>query len=243
MPACDPEMVEIKAVLLDAGGVFHVPSEEGVRQALAEVGFVLPPGQVLRAHYAAVRAQDGHEGEPAVVADSVYVDAFARALNIPEGTVEAATTGISSYFKQPGSWAGLIEDSVDALPGIAATGVKVAVVSNADGTVEERLREEGILQVGEGRGVPVSAVIDSSRVGVAKPDPRIFSFALRALEVAPEEAVHVGDSVLADVGGARAAGIRPLHLDPFGECEFDDHEHIRSLHEVIDLIEAGHLAL
>ena len=235
--------MEVRAVLLDAGGVFHIPSEDGVRQALAEIGFELPPGAVLRAHYAAVRAQDAAEGEPAVLADSVYVEAFARALDIPEETVEAATTGISSYFKQPGSWAGLIEDSIRALPEFAATGVKLAVVSNSDGTVEQRLREEGILQVGEGRGVPVTVVIDSARVGVAKPDPRIFGFALRALEVAPEAAVHVGDSVLADVNGARAAGIRPLHLDPFGDCEFDDHEHIRSLQEVIDLIEAGHLAL
>jgi putative hydrolase of the HAD superfamily len=235
--------VEIRAVSLDVGGIFHVPSEDGVRQALAEVGFELPPDQVLRAHYAAVRAQDAAEGEPAVVADSVYVEAFARALNIPEATVEAATTGIASYFKQPGSWGGLIEDSVGALSEIAATGVKLAVVSNSDGTVEQRLREEGILQVGKGRGVPVTAVIDSGRVGVAKPDPRIFDHALQALEIAPESMVHVGDSVLADIVGARAARVRALHLDPFAECEHDDHEHVRSLRDVVDLIEASRRSL
>jgi putative hydrolase of the HAD superfamily len=50
------------------------------------------------------------------------------------------------------------------------------------------------------------------------------------------DTVHVGDSVRMDVGGARAAGIRPLHLDPFGFCSAADHEHVRSLEEVAGLV-------
>jgi putative hydrolase of the HAD superfamily len=48
--------------------------------------------------------------------------------------------------------------------------------------------------------------------------------------------VHVGDSVHFDVGGARAAGVRPVHLDPFEMCGLQDHEHVRSLADLAELI-------
>jgi putative hydrolase of the HAD superfamily len=225
-------MSQIRAVFLDAGGVFHLPSEEGVRQALAEVGYDLPPGAIHRAHYAAMLAfdRDGWEA---------YLAGLAAGLGVPDELLEAATTGLQAFFANPGGWSGLIEDSIAALPEIAATGVALAVVSNADGSVEQRLREEGILQVGPGKGTPVTAVIDSTVVGFGKPDPRIFEAALAAVGVPAEQAVHVGDSVLADVGGALAAGIRPLHLDPFQVCEDGDHDHIRKLGEVVDVIRSS----
>ncbi|HLQ60689.1 MAG TPA: HAD-IA family hydrolase [Candidatus Acidoferrales bacterium] len=221
----------IRAVFLDAGGVFHYPTEEGVRQALAEAGFELPRGALLRAHYTAMRDYDAAGGEP-----SAYVRGLVGSLGIPAHLLEAALSGLAAFFSQPRTWTSVIQDSIDALPALAATGVRLAVVSNSDGSVAERLAAEGILQVGPGRGVPVAAVIDSGRVGVAKPDPRIFEHALQAVGVGPQEAVHVGDSVLADVEGARAAGIRPFHLDPFAGCERDDHDHVASLRDLIPLL-------
>ena len=50
-------------------------------------------------------------------------------------------------------------------------------------------------------------VIDSSVFGIEKPDPAIFRAALEALNVAPEEALYVGDLYDVDVVGARAAGM------------------------------------
>ena len=168
-----------------------------------------------------------------------YPAGLAEGLGIPEDLLEDATTGLKTFFSHPGGWGSLIQDSIAALPEIAATCVKLAVVSNADGSVARRLAEEGIVQVGSGPGTSVEAVIDSSVVGVAKPDPRIFEPALAAVGAEAAQAIHVGDSVLADVGGARAAGIRPIHLDPFQDCRETDHEHVRSLREVIGLIEAS----
>lgn len=133
----------------------------------------------------------------------------------------------------------MIQDSIDALPEIAATGVKLAIVSNSDGSVEQRLAEEGIAQVGRGPGTRVEAVVDSAIVGAAKPDPRIFEAALAAVSVPAAQVIHIGDSVSADVVGARAAGLRAIHLDPFLNCDLLDHEHIRSLREVVGLIEAS----
>ena len=63
------------------------------------------------------------------------------------------------------------------------------------------LRWFGVCQVGEGDGVPVVIIIDSTIVGVAKPDPAIFSFALDVLDAKPEHVAYVGDSYANDVVG------------------------------------------
>jgi putative hydrolase of the HAD superfamily len=75
-------------------------------------------------------------------------------------------------------------------------------------------------------------------VGVAKPDPAIFYLALNALRVPPGGTVlHVGDSLRYDVAGALAAGLQPVHLDPYGFCPAPDrHPHVRSLADLPLLI-------
>jgi putative hydrolase of the HAD superfamily len=52
--------------------------------------------------------------------------------------------------------------------------------------------------------------------GVLKPDPRIFALLLQRAGVAPEHALHAGDDVVADVEGARRAGITPVWVNRDG---------------------------
>ena len=52
----------------------------------------------------------------------------------------------------------------------------------------------------------------SRDLGIRKPNPRIFQFVLEKLGVEPGEAVHVGDSVDADMEGASRAGIRAIWI-------------------------------
>jgi putative hydrolase of the HAD superfamily len=134
-------------------------------------------------------------------------------------------------------WNRTYADAVLGLREIAGTGVRVAVVSNADGTAADLLRNAEICQVGEGAGVRIDAVVDSYLVGVEKPDPRIFEIALTEIGVPADRALHIGDTLWADVRGAEAAGVRPVHFDPYGDCrEPDGHEHVRSLREVPALL-------
>lgn len=82
----------------------------------------------------------------------------------------------------------------------------------------------------------MAVVIDSGAVGVAKPDPGIFAPALEATGVEPAAALHVGDAVGADVAGALAAGVRPVHLDPHGFCADRSHAHLRALADLAPLL-------
>jgi len=54
--------------------------------------------------------------------------------------------------------------------------------------------------------------------GVLKPDPRIFTLLLERAGVAAERAVHVGDDAVADVQGARRAGVTPVWLNRSGRA-------------------------
>ncbi len=81
-------------------------------------------------------------------------------------------------------------------------------------------------------------MLDSHLVGAAKPDPAIFTLALDGLGLDAEQVVHIGDTRFADVAGARAAGIRPLHVDPYGDCGRPaGHEHVRSLADAVDRVQ------
>jgi putative hydrolase of the HAD superfamily len=91
-------------------------------------------------------------------------------------------------------------------------GVARVVVSNWDVSLHDVLARTELRPL-------VDAVVTSAEFGAAKPDPAIFARALElAGGVAPADAVHAGDDVDADVGGARAAGIAPVLVARDGEA-------------------------
>lgn len=53
----------------------------------------------------------------------------------------------------------------------------------------------------------MDVLLISEEVGIAKPDPTIFKLALQTLEVAPAQALYVGDSLEHDLLGSHAAGL------------------------------------
>ena len=82
-------------------------------------------------------------------------------------------------------------------------GVAVAVLSNSEGRLAELFEEMGW-------AADFEVITDSGRVGVEKPDPRIFRLTLERLGHAAAGAVHIGDSWPADVEGAVGAGLRAI---------------------------------
>lgn len=85
-----------------------------------------------------------------------------------------------------------------------------------------------------------SAVAISGELGVAKPDPEIFRYALDRLGISPENAWHVGDSLRLDVAGAKAAQLTAVWLNRNGlERQAADPEpdfEISSLTELFEIL-------
>ena len=75
----------------------------------------------------------------------------------------------------------------------------MVLVSNFYGNIETVLKEFGLDGI-------FSQIIESAVVGVRKPDPRIFTLGVEALNLKPEEIVVVGDSIDKDIIPARQAG-------------------------------------
>lgn len=61
-----------------------------------------------------------------------------------------------------------------------------------------------------------SVSLNAERVGVAKPHPEAFTAVARELDCAPAEMLYVGDDPLADVAGARGAGLRTAWINRHG---------------------------
>ena len=59
-------------------------------------------------------------------------------------------------------------------------------------------------------------IVASGDLGAPKPSVAIFEHTLRLLGTSPDEALHVGDHLSADVAGARAAGLRAVWLNRDG---------------------------
>ena len=226
--------LNVDVVVLDAGGVLVVPNHDVICERFAAAGFTVDPDLLFEAHYRGVHAIDVAEAEPEVFDD--YHRAYAAHVGVDEASLLAAADVLQGLWQISGLWVQALPWAAEGLAAIAATGVPIVIVSNADGTVDQVLAASGLLQVGPGAGTEVFAIVDSGAVGIAKPDPAIFHHALELVGATPERAIHVGDAYQYDVRGARAAGVRPVLVDPLDIRTDADCERVRSLVEVVDLI-------
>jgi len=97
---------------------------------------------------------------------------------------------------------------------------KLAVVSNATSEFPRFvLKKTGLLKF-------FQVVVVSRDLGVRKPDPEIFRYTLEKLNVKPEEAIHVGDSMKHDVAGAKRAGIKAIWIKTEGEEAAEEPDHV-----------------
>jgi putative hydrolase of the HAD superfamily len=99
----------------------------------------------------------------------------------------------------------VFDDVRQALDALRGRGLRLVVVSNWDVSLVEVLERVGL-------ATRLDGIVTSAQVGARKPAAAIFQRALRVASIAPERAVHVGDSLLEDVEGARAAGIDAVLL-------------------------------
>ena len=118
-------------------------------------------------------------------------------------------------------------DAPPALRALRARGLRLVVVSNWDSSLPEWLERSGLAEL-------VDGVVSSAVVGAEKPSPRIFEVALDLAGVTRGEALHVGDSMATDIGGARAAGVRAV-LIARGGGPPEGVQAIRSLEELPSL--------
>lgn len=77
----------------------------------------------------------------------------------------------------------------------------------------------------------------SEEVGVKKPNPEIFRYALRKAHATAEESLVIGDEMAVDIDGARAAGIDQIFFNPGGkEVKGERTFEVHDLREIIRIL-------
>ena len=222
-------MTQPKAILFDAGGTL-VTIHPG------ECGNLVEP--ILGTRPTEERMLDAHYRAMAAIADNSHlVDEGAEVWwpwwlgrYLEFAGLEADPLAVEALTVSRGLWNHELPGSRAGVELLRAAGYKVAVVSNAEGHVDQDLAAAGFDGLFE-------IIVDSTIVGVSKPDPAIFGFALEALGVESHEAWYIGDSRLFDQGGAEAAGLGAFVLvDPIGLHQ-DYPLRISEIGEVLPLIQ------
>jgi HAD superfamily hydrolase (TIGR01509 family) len=119
---------------------------------------------------------------------------------------------------------------------LRSAGIRTAIVSNW-------MRGLGHFCVELGIADGFDHVLASAELGMKKPEPEIFAEACRRLGAAPGRTLHVGDTVIDDLEGARNAGLHALLIERSPDGVEPPGPVVGSLDEVprlLGLDDAGH---
>ncbi len=97
-------------------------------------------------------------------------------------------------------------DVVPSLTDWRQQGIELGILSNFDSRIFSVLESLELSSY-------FNSVTISTQAGAAKPDPQIFAVALEKHNCLPSDAWHIGDSVVEDYQGAKAAGLRGIWIN------------------------------
>jgi HAD superfamily hydrolase (TIGR01509 family) len=224
----------IDTVFLDAGGVLVHPNWTRVAAALAEHGVAADAARLRAAEPHAKLEMD--RGSLMARTDDrqrgwIYFDAVLRHAGItPDDASDRALAEVRAYHAVHNVWEHVGDDVAPALAALRREGVRLVVVSNANGTLRALFDRLDLTRW-------FDRVLDSHEWGVEKPDPRLFTIALAESGAAAATTVHVGDFFHIDVEGARAAGLADAVLyDAAGLYEDAACTRVRRLEEIAGLV-------
>ncbi|HYM14428.1 MAG TPA: HAD-IA family hydrolase [Dehalococcoidia bacterium] len=181
----------------------------------------------------------GRDGLGAYASDAAartfWTEYYAFALRdvvpgVAREQIVAAGQALYDWYKDPAQWQPFPE-AIAALGAAKARGLVQGVVSDWGSDLLPILHAHEIT-------VLMDFVVASAIVGTSKPHREIFQYALARSGVRAEEAVYVGDSYLADVLGSRAAGLHPILIDRDGLAPPIDAPVVRSLADVLGVVDA-----
>jgi HAD superfamily hydrolase (TIGR01549 family) len=200
--------LRLQAVLFDVDFTLAKPGPdlgpEGYRRLGERYGLGLDPSRYEEARASASESLERH---PELVHDDEIWIAFTE--RIIQGMGGEAVGAHECAVEMTSAWErhenfDLYEDTLPVLDELRRHGLKLALVSNTGRDLDEFVRHHRL---------DVDAALGSRAHGWTKPHETIFRAVLDLLEVEPEAAAMVGDSIEDDVEGARVLGMRAILLD------------------------------
>lgn len=184
----------IEVIFFDYGGVIGHVDRDAVGRLEAEYG--LAENDLLRCIYTIPEWRAAERGE---VEDSVWIEAANAAMDEKAGRPVPA---LHEAWRMT-MWRRL-DEKVVALAEALRARHRVAMISNSTKRLEKELLEPlGVHEMFE-------VVVNSARVGIAKPDTRIYHLAAEQMRVEPAACVHI-DDLQPNIDGAIEAGFSAIH--------------------------------
>ena len=204
-------MAELKAVLFDVDFTLVRPGPElgpeGYVRAGERHGLTLDASLYDEARNAALQKLKRH---PELEHDETIWYAFTERVVIGMGGAPPGSRALAveiTHGWERHEYFELYEDTLPVLAELRDAGLRVGLVSNSARDVHAFARHHRL---------EIDAGITSFSHGKTKPHASIFRAVLDLLEVSPDAAAMVGDTVEDDIEGARALGMHAILLDRLG---------------------------
>ena len=224
-------MDHLETLFLDAGGVLVFPNWNRVADAVGRHGITVSPDALAAAEPRVKFEIDQsirHGSSPDAQRAWMYMERVLEIAGVTPGDASAAAVReLRAYHAEHNLWESVPADVVPALERLSGLGLKLVVVSNANGVLHRAFDRLGLTQY-------FHCICDSFLDGVEKPDRRFFQIALDRAGATAGSTMHVGDLYYVDVEGARNSGIRPMLIDPLGLYQDYDVGRVRTLDELAD---------
>lgn len=221
----------LAAVLFDLGGVLVHLDYATIAAEAASLGVALDASALVRAEGHARRAIDARAGllgaVPGTDATRVpdYFDDLLAGADVAADARADLVPRLRDRHRESNLWRVPFAEAAATIARLRAAGLRLGVVSNADGRAAAVLEAAGLAG-------GFDAILDSHLEGVEKPDAEIFHRALARVGARAERTVFVGDILSIDIVGARGAGLRPILIDPASAYVDVDVERIERLPEL-----------
>lgn len=219
-----------EAIFFDVGNTLLFPNWSRILSPLTERG-VLPTHEQLRTIECRTKNEFDQLMEQGGKPDQGFWHMFyAHLADLLEVEDEVLVKALTEATRSSANWDRLRPGTREKLKEIASCW-QIAVISNADGKIEQVLEQCGIHDC-------FVSITDSGILGHEKPHPAIFAAALESLKVEAESALYVGDFYSVDYLGARQAGMGAMLFDVAGAYRERDLPRVESLDELHQILSA-----
>jgi putative hydrolase of the HAD superfamily len=225
---------KLKAIFFDVGNTLLFPNRERIHAPLTQRGFA-PDSEHLRDLECRTKNQfDGNMTDNGSTDHSFWRMFYSQLLSEIGLTDDAIRDQLVASIRNSGNWDTIRPGTAEQLREIGE-GYQIAVISNADGKIEDVLQRCGIANC-------FRTITDSGLVGYEKPHPEIFRHAMRSMNAAPEESLYVGDVYSVDYLGATGAGMQAVLMDIPGAYRGKGVPRVESLEELQTVLRDGESA-
>jgi putative hydrolase of the HAD superfamily len=216
---------QLKTIFFDVGNTLLFPDRKHILAPLEKLGHSPSLEQWHAIERATKRTFDRvmQQGDPAdlnfwfLFFDRLLDDLAVRDTQLRDALVES--------IRQSANWCVIRTGTRELLQRLSGR-YSLAVISNADGKIEDVLKRCGIAGC-------FASITDSGLVGYEKPHPVIFQAALQAMQAKAEDSLYVGDVYSVDYLGATGVGMQAILMDISGAYRGADADRVESLEELV----------